>query len=89
MKKYLSAIDELKMAYPNLQYEDGSLFNEDELISDKADELIEDHFENHNVIDNDGSNNPEMDFERKASSGKEYVEIMCNNNYEESFLSIN
>ena len=88
MKKYLTGLEELKIHYPNLVYEEGQLVNAEVVVEPAGDELICEHFAGHMVWDNDGSNNPENDFERVAESGAEYVELVHNGNYEDAFNSV-
>lgn len=87
MKKYLKAIEELRLAYPNLEYIDGCLFNAEELIEEQGKELIEDFYDGYEIWEGDGSGNPEKE-ELRLVSGKEYIEVHYYGDYEEAYNQI-
>jgi hypothetical protein len=85
--KYKSAIQELKDAYPHLTYEDGRLWDGDELIEEDANSLIRDHFQDYEIIRPSPDNDPQKETIEKVS-GRTYIEIHFYGDYEESFNQI-
>lgn len=89
MKKlrYTSVVFDLKAQYENLVYEDGQLFNGEELIEPEADKYINDHYDDFELTRLGSGNNPENEYYEKVN-GNEYVEIHFYGDYEEAFNQI-
>ncbi len=72
-KRMLYAVEELLLAYPNLAYENGSFYQEDELVEQDADQLIIEYY---------------AEFSPIYPNGKEYIEVAFNNDFKDAFDQI-
>lgn len=82
-----SWLEDLMILHPRLQYIDGELWEDDELIEKEGDEVLRQHFDGFEVTISHSSGNPELEtFE--TVSGSKYIELKFGNDYKEAFENV-
>lgn len=66
----LTALEEILLAFPHAQYENGSLFQEDRLVCDKADDLISGFYD---------------DFDSLNPRGADYIDTKFHGSFKDAF----
>lgn len=82
-----SWLEDLMILHPRLQYVDGELWEDDELVEQEGDEVIRQHFDSFEVTVPHPSGNPELERFEEVS-GRNYIFLKFNNNYKEAFDAV-
>lgn len=85
----LTSIEKIKKQHPTVEYIDGQLFVDEELLCLEmlTKRMIEDHYEWWTATKGHSSGNPELDYDEKVS-GAEYIEYEFFGDYNEAFSQI-
>lgn len=73
MANELTALEELLLAFQNLEYEDNALFDGEMLIEHEADKLISEHY---------------AGFDSLCPDGREYINQKFRGDFEEAFNQV-
>ena len=73
VKRHLTELEEIMLAYPHLEYDNGSFFQEDDLIEVHADVLLEAFYDS---------------FDEFNQSGRDYIRHKFAGDYEEAWKCI-